>query len=78
MSYTLARLGLFVGALAILLFLGFDWVWGAVFATLISLSLSVLVLGKLRQRAADALRRRVEKPAKDVDSDIEDRQLGED
>lgn len=75
LRFTLLRLGFFVAALAALLLIGVDWVMGAVFATLISLALSTIFLGTLRQEVADGLRRRVEKPTKDVDSQIEDTQV---
>lgn len=75
MQYTVVRLGIFAAALAVLVVVGTGWILGAVFASLIALSLSLLFLGGLRQRAAESLRSRVEKPQRDVDSDIEDEQL---
>ena len=74
-TYTLARLGFFVVALVILLVLGTGWIWGAIFATLISLALSVLFLSGLRQRIANDIQRRVEKSTSDIDSDVEDDQI---
>jgi hypothetical protein len=74
-TYTLARLGFFSASLVILLLVGTGWVWGAIFATLISFALSVLLLGGLRHRIASDIRRRVEKPATDIDSDVEDDQI---
>ncbi len=73
--YTVVRLGIFAAALAVLVLVGTGWILGTVFASLIALSLSLLFLGDLRQRAAESLRSRVEKPQRDVDSDIEDDQL---
>ena len=73
--YTAARVGMFLVTLAILLLLGTGWILGAVFATAISLALSVLFLGGLRQQVADALRNRVEKPQRDADSATEDDQI---
>ena len=73
--YTAVRLGIFIVSLAILLLLGCGWIWGAVFATAISLALSVLFLGPMRQKVADDIRTRVEKPTKDADSAAEDDQL---
>jgi hypothetical protein len=75
LTYVLARLGIFVVALAVLVIVGVDWGWSTVFATLIALALSLLFLGPLRQRAADDLQRRTEKPAADTDSAAEDAQL---
>jgi hypothetical protein len=74
-TYTLARLGIFVVALVTLLVLGTGWIWGAIFATLISLALSVLLLSGLRQRIAKDIQRRVEKPTPDIDSNVEDDQI---
>ena len=74
-TYTLARLGIFVIALVTLLVLGTGWIWGAIFATLISLALSVLLLSGLRQRIAKDIQRRVEKPTPDIDSNVEDDQI---
>ena len=74
-QYTLARLGLFVIAYAVLVLVGTGWILGAVFATLIALALSVLLLGGLRQRVADDIQRRVERTTPDADSSIEDDQV---
>ncbi len=73
--YTAARLGMFLVALTLLLLLGTGWVYGTIFATAISLSLSILFLGGLRQRVADSIRTLVEKPVRDSDSATEDDQL---
>jgi hypothetical protein len=75
LPYIGIRLGIFALALVALVVIGVDWGWSAVFATLISLAVSLLLLGTLRQRAADDLRRRVEKPERDNDSRTEDAQL---
>lgn len=75
--YTAARLGIFLTALAVLVLVGTGWIWGAIFATAISLALSILFLGSLRQKVADSIQQRVEQPAKDVDSATEDAQLGD-
>lgn len=75
--YTVARLGLFLVALGVLLLVGTGWIWGTIFATGISLALSVLFLGGLRQRVADSIRNRVERPEKDVDSSVEDGQIAQ-
>ena len=75
--YTAARLGMFLAALSVLVLVGTGWIWGAIFATAISLALSVLFLGSLRQKVADSLQQRVERPAQDTDSATEDAQLGD-
>ena len=74
-QYTLARVGLFAVAFTVLVLVGTGWILGAIFATLMSLALSVLLLGGLRQRVADDIRRRVEHKSTDVDSSIEDDQV---
>ena len=66
---------MFVVAFTVLVLVGTGWVLGAVFATLIALALSVLVLGGLRHRVADDIQRRVESKKTDVDSSIEDDQV---
>lgn len=74
--YTAARLGIFAVSLVILVLLDTGLIMGAIFATGISLALSVLFLGGLRQRVADSIRTRVEKkPVRDADSATEDDQL---
>ncbi len=75
LPYIGIRLGIFALALVALVLVGVDWGWSAVFATLIALAVSLLLLGTLRQRVADDLRRRVEKPERDNDSLNEDAQL---
>ena len=74
-QYTLARLGIFSVALVLLLLTGTGWLLGAIFATLISLALSVLLLSELRQRVARDIQNRIEKATKDVDCDAEDNQI---
>lgn len=74
-QYTLARLGIFVVSLLILLWVGTGWLLGAVFASLIALALSVLFLSDLRRRVAADIQRRVATPVKDRDSDVEDTQI---
>lgn len=73
--YSAVRLGIFLVALVTLLLIGFDWVWGAVFATGIAFALSVIFLGGMRQRAAESLQRRIAKPTPDADTAHEDAQI---
>lgn len=75
--YTTARLAIFLVTLTVLLVLGTGWIWGTIFASGIALALSILFLGKLRQRVADGIQNRVEKPGHDVDSSIEDKQIAD-
>ncbi len=74
-QYTLARLGLFLVPLVIMVAIGVGWLWSSIFATLIALSLSVLFLHPLRARLSTEIVKRVEKPTHDIDSDIEDSQI---
>jgi hypothetical protein len=74
-QYTLARLGLFLVPLVIMIGIGVGWLWSSIFATLISLALSVLFLNPLRARLSTEIVKRVQKPAPDVDSDVEDSQI---
>jgi hypothetical protein len=74
-QYTLARLGLFLVPLVIMIAIGVGWLWSSIFATLISLALSVLFLSPLRARLSTEITKRVEKPKPDEDSDIEDSQI---
>lgn len=74
-QYTLARLGLFLVPLVIMVAIGVGWLWSSIFATLISLALSVLFLNPLRARLSAEIVNRVQKPAPDIDSDIEDSQI---
>ena len=74
-QYTLARLGLFLIPLVIMVAIGVGWLWSSIFATLIALSLSVLFLNPLRARLSTEIAQRVQKPDPDLDSDIEDSQI---
>jgi hypothetical protein len=74
-QYTLARLGLFLVPLVILVAIGVGWLWSSIFATLISLALSVLFLNPLRARLSTEIVNRVQKPSPDIDADIEDSQI---
>jgi hypothetical protein len=74
-QYTLARLGLFLIPLLIMITLGVGWLWSSIFATLISLALSVLFLNPLRARLSAEIVKRVNKPVADSDADIEDSQI---
>lgn len=74
-QYTLARLGLFLVPLVIMIAIGVGWLWSSIFATLISLALSVLFLNPLRARLSTEIVQRVNKPVADSDADIEDSQI---
>jgi hypothetical protein len=74
-QYTLARLGLFLVPLVILIAIGVGWLWSSIFSALIALALSILFLNPLRARLSTEITKRVQKPAPDIDSDIEDSQI---
>jgi hypothetical protein len=74
-QYTLARLGLFLVPLVLFIAIGVGWLWSSIFAALIALALSILFLNPLRARLSTEITKRVQKPAPDIDSDIEDSQI---
>jgi hypothetical protein len=70
--YTLARLGIFAAALAVLLVIGLRWYWAAIGAALIGLLVSYIALPGLRSRVTANMAARRGRPAHDADSDFED------
>ncbi|GAA3337001.1 hypothetical protein GCM10017714_02110 [Curtobacterium pusillum] len=70
--YTLARLGIFAAALAVLLVIGLQWYWATIGAALIGLLVSYIALPKLRGNVTESLANRRGKPERDADSDFED------
>ena len=74
--YSLIRLGLFAGTFSLLLVLGIVWWASALFATVISFTLSYIFFAKLRSEVAEDLATRVRNSKKiDDDSAIEDDQI---
>ena len=53
--YSLARVGIFLALLVVLLVLGIEWWIAAIAATLMALAISYLALGRLRNRVAEDL-----------------------
>ena len=53
--YSLARVGIFLALLVVLLVLGIEWWIAAIAATLMALATSYLALGRLRNRVAEDL-----------------------
>ncbi len=53
--YSLARVGIFLALLVVLLVLGIKWWIAAIAATLMALAISYLALGRLRNRVAEDL-----------------------
>jgi len=74
-QYTLARLGLFLVPLVIMIALGVGWLWSSIFATLMSLALSFLLLNPLRARLSPEIAKKVQTPTPDKDSEVEDSQI---
>ncbi|OEI68532.1 DUF4229 domain-containing protein [Curtobacterium sp. ER1/6] len=70
--YTLARLGIFAAALAVLLVIGLRWYWAAIGAALIGLLVSYIALPGLRGRVTSSIASRRARPEHDADSDFED------
>ena len=74
--YSLIRLGLFAGTFSLLLVLGIVWWASALFATVISFTVSYIFFAKLRSEVAEDLATRVRNSKKiDDDSAIEDGQI---
>lgn len=71
-QYTLLRLGIFGGGLGLLLALGIDWWWAAIVASVISMTVSYIFFGALRDAVALDLAARREKPSVDPDAEAED------
>ena len=74
--YSLIRLGLFAGTFSLLLVLGLVWWASALFATVISFTVSYIFFAKLRSEVAEDLANRVRNSKRiDDDSVIEDDQI---
>lgn len=71
-QYTLLRLGIFGAGLGVLLAIGLDWWWAAIVATVISMTVSYIFFGALRDAVALDLAARRQRPAVDPDGDAED------
>ncbi|HRN29967.1 MAG TPA: DUF4229 domain-containing protein [Terrimesophilobacter sp.] len=70
--FSVLRLAAIVVPLGVLLWLGFDWWWAAILATIIGVCISVLALSPMRESIARGLADRVDNPATDVDAEFED------
>lgn len=71
-QYSLLRLGLFGVTLGLLLAIQLDWWWAAIVATIVSMTVSYIFFGKLRDAVALDLAARRAKPAVDPDAAAED------
>ena len=74
--YSLIRLGLFAGTFSLLMVLGIVWWTSALFATVISFTVSYIFFAKLRSEVAEDLATRV-RNSKNIDDDsaIEDGEI---
>jgi uncharacterized membrane protein YdfJ with MMPL/SSD domain len=70
--YTLARLGIFAAALAVLLVIGLKWYWATILAALVGLLVSYIALPRLRGNVTESLANRRGTPERDADTDFED------
>lgn len=71
--YSLVRLGLFGGTLALLLVVGIDWWWAAIIASIIAMTVSYIFFSSLRDAVAADLHARRTRPADDdEDAQAED------
>jgi hypothetical protein len=75
-KYSLLRLGLFGGVLALLLVVGLDWWWAAIVASIIAMTVSYIFFASLRNAVAADLHARRSRPADDPDADAEDAAAG--
>lgn len=70
--FTVLRLAAFAVPLTVLLWLGFDWWWAAILATIVAVCISFLTLNSMRESIAVGLAKKVDDPAPDVDAEFED------
>lgn len=70
--YTLARLGIFAAAVALLLLTPMPWYWAVIVGALVALLVSYIALGRLREQVTMSLANRRARPEHDADSDFED------
>lgn len=70
--YTLARLGIFAAAVALLLLTPLPWYWAVIVGALVGLLVSYIALGRLREQVTTRLAERRGAPQHDADSDFED------
>ena len=70
--YTLARLGIFAAFLTVLLLLRFTPIPAVVIATMLSFSVSLIFLRKLREASSARIYNAVNKPKKTQDESAED------
>ena len=70
--FSVLRLAAIALPLGVLLWIGFDWWWAAILATIVGVCISVLALSPMRESIARGLADRVDNPGPDVDAEFED------
>lgn len=70
--FTVLRLAAFAIPLTALLWLGFDWWWAAILATIIGVCISFLTLNSMRESIAMDLAKKVDEPEPHADAEFED------
>jgi hypothetical protein len=70
--YAVARVGIFVGILTILLLIGIDPILATVFSTMIAFSISLIFLRRPREASSARIHESLKKPAKTKDEQAED------
>lgn len=70
--FSVLRLAAIIVPLVALLWLGFDWWWAAILATIIGVCISVLALSPMRESIARGFAEKIDRPDPDVDADFED------
>ncbi|MEN9989435.1 MAG: hypothetical protein RL508_414 [Actinomycetota bacterium] len=81
-NYFLLRIGIFVAVLSILLVTQMDWMLAAIFAAVISFSLSIIFLRKQRDKVSEYVHNRSQariakaksQPEGDVENELLDRE----
>ncbi len=80
--YTLARIGVFAGILAVLLLIGFNGYYSVAIAAVLSLAFSLIFLNKQRAALSKSIYERVQKNKtegiEDAESDLENELLDRD
>lgn len=69
LQYTLIRLALFAGVLAVLLAVGLDWLLSAIIAAIIGLCVSYIFLRPQQEAVAGAVAARIERSRNTRDAD---------
>ncbi|MEY4276249.1 MAG: hypothetical protein RIS26_712 [Actinomycetota bacterium] len=72
LAYSLARIGVFAGLLALFLIIGFDPFWATLFSTMLAFSFSLIFLRRSRAASSAAIHSAVNKPKKTKDEEAED------